>query len=78
MNINQDTQRIAPPDPSAPVALVTGAARGIGMAIATHFLQNGYRVALLDWRCTPMWANPKRSTLPCSRSPTNGGDWTHW
>lgn len=32
-----------------PVALVTGAARGIGMAIATHFLQTGYRVALLDW-----------------------------
>lgn len=30
-------------------ALVTGAARGIGMAIAEHFLQTGYRVALLDW-----------------------------
>lgn len=30
-------------------ALVTGAARGIGMAIAEHFLQAGYRVALLDW-----------------------------
>ena len=49
MNTIQGTQRIAPLDPSPPVALVTGAARGIGMAIATHFLQNGYRVALLDW-----------------------------
>lgn len=31
-----------------PVALVTGAARGIGLAIAQWFLQRGYRVALLD------------------------------
>ena len=31
-----------------PVALVTGAARGIGLAIARLFLQRGHRVAMLD------------------------------
>jgi NAD(P)-dependent dehydrogenase (short-subunit alcohol dehydrogenase family) len=30
------------------VALVTGAARGIGLAVARHFLDQGWRVALLD------------------------------
>lgn len=30
------------------VALITGAARGIGLAIANKFLADGYRVALLD------------------------------
>ncbi|MBI5718335.1 MAG: SDR family oxidoreductase [Burkholderiales bacterium] len=33
---------------SAPVALVTGGARGIGLAIGRWFLARGYRVALLD------------------------------
>ena len=32
----------------APVALVTGAARGIGLAIAGWFLRQGHRVATLD------------------------------
>jgi NAD(P)-dependent dehydrogenase (short-subunit alcohol dehydrogenase family) len=32
----------------APVAVVTGAARGIGLAVAEWFLANGHRVALLD------------------------------
>ncbi|SNS86019.1 NAD(P)-dependent dehydrogenase, short-chain alcohol dehydrogenase family [Noviherbaspirillum humi] len=32
----------------ARVAIVTGAARGIGLAVARRFLQEGYRVALFD------------------------------
>ncbi len=31
-----------------PVAVVTGGARGIGLAIGQWFLANGYRIALLD------------------------------
>jgi len=34
------------PDP--PVAVVTGGARGIGLAVGQWFLDHGYRVALLD------------------------------
>jgi NAD(P)-dependent dehydrogenase (short-subunit alcohol dehydrogenase family) len=33
---------------STPVAVVTGAARGIGLAVAKWFLADGHRVALLD------------------------------
>ncbi len=32
----------------AKVAVITGAARGIGLAIAQWFLAHGHRVALLD------------------------------
>lgn len=34
--------------PTSPVAVVTGGARGIGLAVAQMFLAQGYRVALLD------------------------------
>ncbi len=34
---------------SLPVAVVTGAARGIGLAIARWFLDHGYRIVLLDF-----------------------------
>src|SRR5690242_20732406 len=36
------------PDVAAKVALVTGAARGIGLATVKRFLAGGWRVALLD------------------------------
>jgi len=35
-------------DTSRPVAVVTGAARGIGLAVARWFLDRGHRVALVD------------------------------
>ena len=34
--------------PSSPVAVVTGGARGIGLAVARWFLAQGHRVALID------------------------------
>ena len=34
--------------PNAPVAIVTGGARGIGLAIGQWFLARGHRIALLD------------------------------
>jgi meso-butanediol dehydrogenase/(S,S)-butanediol dehydrogenase/diacetyl reductase len=39
---------MSPLPDSAPVAVVTGGARGIGLAIARWFLDHGRRVALLD------------------------------
>jgi len=36
------------PNPSPKVALVTGAARGIGLAVARRFLREGWNVGLLD------------------------------
>jgi len=39
---------VNPSPPSSPVAVVTGGARGIGLAIARWFLAHGYRVALID------------------------------
>src|SRR5215210_6065843 len=37
-----------PKPDSRPAALITGGASGIGMAIATLYVRNGYRVAIAD------------------------------
>jgi NAD(P)-dependent dehydrogenase (short-subunit alcohol dehydrogenase family) len=42
--MQNSSQNSSPP----PVAIVTGGARGIGLAIGEWFLSHGYRVALLD------------------------------
>jgi nucleoside-diphosphate-sugar epimerase len=62
----------------APVAVVTGGARGIGLAVAERFLAEGHRVALLDID-RKTCARPKRgSPIPSAcwpspaMSPTSG------
>src|ERR1700710_821192 len=44
---------MTPPPPKVP--LVTGAARGIGLAVAKRFLAEGWRVALLDIEGELLW-----------------------
>ncbi len=46
--------------PDAPVAVVTGGARGIGLAVAERFLAEGYRIALLDIDRKTLLATAKR------------------
>lgn len=38
--------------PNSPVAIVTGAASGIGLAVTKHLLSRGYRVAMADVNAT--------------------------
>jgi NAD(P)-dependent dehydrogenase (short-subunit alcohol dehydrogenase family) len=48
----------------APVALVTGAARGIGLAITRRFLAEGWSVALLDIDANTLAATETALALP--------------
>ncbi len=52
------------PPSTLPVAVVTGAARGIGLAITRWFLDNGYAVALLDWNADELKSTMTRLDQP--------------
>ncbi len=51
-------------NPGLPVAVITGGARGIGLAIAEWFLANGHRVALWDIDATTLAATAARLESP--------------
>ncbi len=46
------------------VAFVTGAARGIGLAVAKRFLAEGWRVALLDIEGELLWQSMEALAAP--------------
>lgn len=48
-----------PPASSSPVAIITGASSGLGLALATQLLSKGYRVSFAD-------INPPPSSVPLS------------
>ena len=54
----------AAPADTLPVAVITGAARGIGLAIAEWFLAHGHRVALLDRDADTLAATERRLNRP--------------
>jgi len=49
---------------NAKVVLVTGAARGIGLAAALRFLKDGWSVAMLDYNAETLAATVKTINLP--------------
>jgi NAD(P)-dependent dehydrogenase (short-subunit alcohol dehydrogenase family) len=51
-------------DSSSPVAVVTGGARGIGLAVAEWFLAHGHRVALLDIDSDTLFKTEARLAQP--------------
>ncbi|MBS0325042.1 MAG: SDR family oxidoreductase, partial [Proteobacteria bacterium] len=53
-----------------PVAVVTGAARGIGLAVAERFLAEGHRAALLDIDRRTLGATAKRLTVEHADDPS--------
>jgi NAD(P)-dependent dehydrogenase (short-subunit alcohol dehydrogenase family) len=56
------------------VAIVTGAARGIGLAIAQRFVKEGAKVALADWLKTEVEAEAARLGPAAVAVPTDVGD----
>src|SRR6478672_5656388 len=57
---SRDSSMPRQPKSYAAVAVVTGGARGIGLAVAERFLAEGYRVALLDIDRKTLLATAKR------------------
>lgn len=60
------------PDPSVPVAVVTGGARGMGAATALRLVAAGWRVAVLDLGATS--DEPGATDLPSPYRPATAAD----